>query len=1129
METEKICPNCRKPLPPDVPLGLCPECLIKSGFPTESGTGASGEAAGARFVPPSVGEIARLFPQLEILRLIGQGGMGAVYKARQPSLDRFVALKVLPPAVASDPGFAERFNREARALARLSHPNIVAVHDFGQAGPLHYLLMEFVDGANLREVERAGELTSEQALAIVPQICEALQFAHNEGVVHRDIKPENLLMDKKGRVKITDFGIAKMIGLGLGSQTLTGAKDVVGTPHYMAPEQIEKPQTVDHRADIYSLGVVFYEMLTGELPLGKFAPPSKKVEVDVRLDEVVLHALEKEPARRYQHASQVKTDLETIAGTVPPAAGFAAQGGPAPLPATPSGKVTSDKAILPALLLAFPFGMFGAHRFYAGKIGTAFLQLGAFFGCIFMIIACATTGGTFQPTLGILLGFLICGCFFWAVVDWILILCKAFNDGQGRRITQWLHPHNGNLKTGTSPLTGPPSSPPPGGPVPPAGASPQPAPLTPGKVPGASTGMIVAPAVGLMVVALWKLLSALSIVFLLSGGSGWLDKFVNYAIPFGGLGSLLTYSALVKVIPGLLIFFGAFQMLRLRSYAWAMAAGIISIASCSLIGLPVGIWALIVLARPDVRETFAQAARSDSPKPSLWPWVLGTVLVAGVLILIALAVNFAGQTYRSNAASVGTSDGSSPIESSIQAPASPAMPPVPPSATSVTTGDASAPALPPVRIRAGSSESFVDHDGNLWLPDQGFADGEITERPDLAIVNTGDPELYRAERYGMTAFSYPVPNGKYVVKLHFAETYDAITGPGKRVFTFVVEGHEYKDFDVWTEAGGAQRACVETVNVEVDDGTLNINFIPQQQNPQINGIEILPVLPAAAAVAMPPSPKAAKPPGDPPPPREIMIGNLSTTDPFWQNFNQTLPLPANGRLRLDNVNGRIRIVGGDRNEVVIKALKHGKTRESVEAVKINVTSPPDEIVIHTETPPGETGFSWSWFWSNDWRRNNATVDYAIQVPLNTYLKQISDVNGSIIIEDVSGDIGASAVNGQVQVRGAAGNLKVSTVNGRIETELASLSGSQSVSLDTVNGAIEATLPASANAEVTADTVSGGTSSDFPSLTVKKDFPIGRHLKGTLGHGGAHVKINTVNGSIGIRSGKPADPAPPVKN
>jgi predicted Ser/Thr protein kinase len=292
--------------------------MLKAGLATQTeGPGAAGEAAGPRFVPPPVGEIARLFPQLEILRLIGQGGMGAVYKARQPALDRFVALKVLPPAAANDPGFAERFNREARALARLNHPNIVAVHDFGKAGTLHYLVMEFVDGANLREVERLGELTPEQALAIVPQICEALQFAHNEGIVHRDIKPENLLLDKRGRVKITDFGIAKMVGAGAGQQNLTGAKDVVGTPHYMAPEQVEKPLSVDHRADIYSLGVVFYEMLTGELPLGKFQPPSKKVQIDVRLDEVVLHALEKEPDRRYQQASQVKTAVETIAARSP--------------------------------------------------------------------------------------------------------------------------------------------------------------------------------------------------------------------------------------------------------------------------------------------------------------------------------------------------------------------------------------------------------------------------------------------------------------------------------------------------------------------------------------------------------------------------------------------------------------------------------------------------------------------------------------------------------------------------------------------------------------------------------------------------------------------------------------------
>ena len=294
MDTERHCPSCHKPLPANAPKGLCPECLMKAGLNTGTEPGGEGPP-GSHFVPPPVADIAKLFPQLEVLEFVGKGGMGAVYKARQPNLDRLVAMKILPPAAAGGPGFAERFNREARALARLNHPNIVAVHDFGQAGALHYLVMEFVDGGNLRQIERAGRLAPEQALAIVPQICEALQFAHNEGIVHRDIKPENILLDKKGRVKITDFGIAKMLGLTAGEEPLTGARDVVGTPHYMAPEQIEKPLTVDHRADIYSLGVVFYEMLTGELPLGKFAPPSRKVQVDVRLDEVVLHALEKEP------------------------------------------------------------------------------------------------------------------------------------------------------------------------------------------------------------------------------------------------------------------------------------------------------------------------------------------------------------------------------------------------------------------------------------------------------------------------------------------------------------------------------------------------------------------------------------------------------------------------------------------------------------------------------------------------------------------------------------------------------------------------------------------------------------------------------------------------------------------
>src|ERR1022692_3540586 len=202
--TPKKCPQCGASLPAGALAGVCPARLLQQGAAADTATRPSAKP----FVPLTVEEVAKLFPQLEILGFIGKGGMGAVYKARQPSLDRLVALKILPPAAASDAGFAERFNREARALARLNHPNIVAVHDFGKAGTLHYLVMEYVNGGNLRQIECAGRLTPDQALVIVPQICEALQFAHNEGIVHRDIKPENILMDKKGRVKITDFGIA---------------------------------------------------------------------------------------------------------------------------------------------------------------------------------------------------------------------------------------------------------------------------------------------------------------------------------------------------------------------------------------------------------------------------------------------------------------------------------------------------------------------------------------------------------------------------------------------------------------------------------------------------------------------------------------------------------------------------------------------------------------------------------------------------------------------------------------------------------------------------------------------------------------------------------------------------------
>ena len=313
MNSPEKCPDCGKTLPGGVLAGLCPACLMTQGAETEPGVT---QGAGL-FEPPSLNAVAALFPQLEILGLLGAGGMGAVYQARQPALDRWVALKVLPAGGGGGPAFEERFNREARALARLNHPNIVTVHEFGRAGTLHYFIMEYVDGPNLRQLERSGQLTAREALQIIPQICDALQYAHDQGVVHRDIKPENVLVDRRGRVKIADFGLARILGRDQDAVRLTVEGQVMGTPHYMAPEQLARPLTVDHRADIYSLGVVFYEMLTGELPLGHFEPPSRKVEVDVRLDEVVLRALENDPVRRFQKASEVRTRVETIAESSP--------------------------------------------------------------------------------------------------------------------------------------------------------------------------------------------------------------------------------------------------------------------------------------------------------------------------------------------------------------------------------------------------------------------------------------------------------------------------------------------------------------------------------------------------------------------------------------------------------------------------------------------------------------------------------------------------------------------------------------------------------------------------------------------------------------------------------------------
>ena len=287
--------------------------------------------------PLSPAALAPHFPQLEILECLGRGGMGVVYKARQKALNRFVALKILAPERSTDPGFAERFTAEARTLASLNHPNIVTIHDFGESGGFYHLVMEYVDGVNLRQAMTAGRFTPEQALAIVPPVCEALQYAHDHGVVHRDIKPENLLLDQQGRVKVADFGIAKLLGSATAGGPGTTAADTVpvnappggavgpdtlgasaaGTPQYMAPEQRARGP-VDHRADIYSLGVVLYELLTGETPKTSLEAPSRKIQIDVRLDEVVLRALAVAPELRFPTATEFRTRVEALTAPATP-------------------------------------------------------------------------------------------------------------------------------------------------------------------------------------------------------------------------------------------------------------------------------------------------------------------------------------------------------------------------------------------------------------------------------------------------------------------------------------------------------------------------------------------------------------------------------------------------------------------------------------------------------------------------------------------------------------------------------------------------------------------------------------------------------------------------------------------
>lgn len=304
------CPKCSAPLSSASSIGDCPGCLLQLAM---SGTGL--ERPGVQRKPvPEPHEVEQLVEGVEVVQLLGVGGMGAVYLAKQPKLDRMVAIKILTSDRSGDPVFQERFLREARTLALLNHPHIVSLYEVGRAGASWYILMEYVDGVNLRSLIEDGRLSPGEALRLIPQICDAMQFAHDRGVVHRDIKPENVLVDQNGQIKIADFGLAKLMGDEFDDCiTLTDFGQRMGTVGYMAPEQTLHTGDVDHRADIYSLGIIFYEMLTGKRPALNYTPPSRLVDVGVRVDRVIARCLRESLGERFQRASEVKQALEQAA------------------------------------------------------------------------------------------------------------------------------------------------------------------------------------------------------------------------------------------------------------------------------------------------------------------------------------------------------------------------------------------------------------------------------------------------------------------------------------------------------------------------------------------------------------------------------------------------------------------------------------------------------------------------------------------------------------------------------------------------------------------------------------------------------------------------------------------------
>lgn len=278
-------------------------------------TFSQGSKPSSGWQPPSLEEMQAMLPQYHFEILIGRGGMGAVYKAVQASLDRAVAIKVLPGDLVQDDDdaqFAERFKNEARTMAKMSHPSIVNVFDFGETQTgLLYIVMEFIDGTDVAQmIFSQGRLPEEYALSITAHVCDALAYAHARGVIHRDIKPANILINVEGAVKVADFGLAKQSDPTQSGLTKTNM--AMGTPDFVAPEALIHGVPLDGRADLYAIGVMLYNMLTGELPRGMWQMPALKVGSDPRFDAIIARAMENDREARYQTASEIRQELDTI-------------------------------------------------------------------------------------------------------------------------------------------------------------------------------------------------------------------------------------------------------------------------------------------------------------------------------------------------------------------------------------------------------------------------------------------------------------------------------------------------------------------------------------------------------------------------------------------------------------------------------------------------------------------------------------------------------------------------------------------------------------------------------------------------------------------------------------------------